>query len=85
MEVAETIKKQPKMQPMMVQPSSVTPALTTQVKNTTVVNKTPAPQVTDDMKPPKKKKQKIISTGAKGINPKEKLYCVCRTPYDDTK
>ncbi|KAJ8318671.1 hypothetical protein KUTeg_003762 [Tegillarca granosa] len=84
-EVAETIKKQPKIQPMMVLPSSVTPALTTQVKNTTVVNKTPAPQVTDDMKPPKKKKQKIISTGAKGINPKEKLYCVCRTPYDDTK
>ncbi|XP_005095843.3 nucleosome-remodeling factor subunit NURF301 [Aplysia californica] len=33
----------------------------------------------------RKRKQKIISTGVKGLNPKEKLYCVCKTPYDDSK
>ena len=32
------------------------------------------------------KKQKIISTGnRKGFNPTERMYCVCKTPYDDTK
>ncbi|KAL4240135.1 hypothetical protein ACF0H5_000929 [Mactra antiquata] len=35
----------------------------------------------------KKKKQKIISTGGipKGLNPKRKLYCVCKTPYDESR
>lgn len=33
----------------------------------------------------RKRKQKIISTGVKGLNPREKLYCVCKTPYDDSK
>ncbi|XP_013060531.2 nucleosome-remodeling factor subunit NURF301-like isoform X2 [Biomphalaria glabrata] len=32
-----------------------------------------------------KRKHKIISTGGKGLNPKEKLYCVCKTPYDESK
>ncbi|OWF46473.1 nucleosome-remodeling factor subunit NURF301-like isoform X2 [Mizuhopecten yessoensis] len=34
---------------------------------------------------PKRKKQKIISTGGRAFNPKEKLYCVCKLPYDTTK
>lgn len=35
----------------------------------------------------KKKKQKIISTGGvpKGLNPKRKLYCICKTPYDEAR
>ena len=34
----------------------------------------------------RKRKQKIISTGLKGgLNPKERLYCVCKKPYDDRK
>ncbi|XP_053392915.1 nucleosome-remodeling factor subunit BPTF-like [Mercenaria mercenaria] len=35
----------------------------------------------------KKKKQKIISTGVreKSLNPKRKLYCVCKTPYDESR
>ena len=39
-----------------------------------------------DTKPSiRKRKQKIISTGLKGLNPKERLYCVCKKPYDDRK
>ena len=35
---------------------------------------------------PKRKKTKIISTGAgRAINPKSRLYCVCKQPYDETK
>lgn len=35
----------------------------------------------------KKKKQKIISTGVKekSLNPKRKLYCICKTPYDESR
>ncbi|XP_013407675.1 nucleosome-remodeling factor subunit BPTF [Lingula anatina] len=34
----------------------------------------------------KKKKQKVISTGTpRSQAQQEKLYCICRTPYDDTK
>ncbi|XP_061191322.1 nucleosome-remodeling factor subunit BPTF-like isoform X2 [Saccostrea echinata] len=34
----------------------------------------------------KRKKQKIISTGSnKSLNPRSRLYCVCKQPYDDTK
>ena len=33
---------------------------------------------------PKKKKQKLISTG-RAYNPADKLYCICKKPYDDTK
>lgn len=36
----------------------------------------------------KKKKTKLISTGgttAKGLNPRQKLYCVCKTPYDESR
>ncbi|KAL3875950.1 hypothetical protein ACJMK2_033849 [Sinanodonta woodiana] len=34
----------------------------------------------------KKRKQKVIFTGNnKSLNPKRKLYCVCKTPYDDTR
>ena len=34
----------------------------------------------------KKKKQKIISTGGlKPLNPKRKLYCLCKTPYDESR
>ena len=34
----------------------------------------------------KKKKQKIISTGGvKPLNPKKRLYCVCKTPYDESR
>lgn len=34
----------------------------------------------------KRKKQKIISTGSnKSLNPKSRLYCVCKQPYDDSK
>ena len=34
----------------------------------------------------KRKKQKVISTGtAKSQAAQERLYCVCKTPYDDTK
>ena len=35
----------------------------------------------------KKKKQKIISTGGvkPSLNPKRKLYCVCKTPYDESR
>ena len=46
------------------------------------------PQETPPLQPPpsKRKKQKIISTGGgRAFNPKEKLYCICRTPYEDTK
>lgn len=32
----------------------------------------------------RKRKQKIISTG-KTLNPKERLYCVCKKPYDETR
>ncbi len=35
-------------------------------------------------RPAKKKKQKLISTGT-GKGQPEKLYCVCKTPYDETK
>ncbi|XP_059156808.1 nucleosome-remodeling factor subunit BPTF-like isoform X2 [Physella acuta] len=38
-----------------------------------------------DAKSAQKRKQKLISTGNKGLNPKEKLYCVCKTPYDESK
>ena len=40
------------------------------------------------VEPPKakKKKQKIISTGSgKTYIPNQKLYCVCKTPYDETR
>ena len=34
----------------------------------------------------KKKKQKIISTGGiKPLNPKKRLYCICKTPYDESR
>ena len=33
----------------------------------------------------RKRKQKFISTGVRGLNPSGKLYCVCKTPYDETK
>ena len=33
----------------------------------------------------KKKKQRLMPTTGKGLNPREKLYCVCRKPYDDSK
>lgn len=38
-----------------------------------------------DAKSAQKRKHKLISTGNKGLNPKEKLYCVCKTPYDESK
>ncbi|XP_052763553.1 nucleosome-remodeling factor subunit NURF301-like isoform X2 [Mya arenaria] len=38
----------------------------------------------------KKKKQKVISTGGPGgvtrsLNPRQKLYCVCKQPYDESR
>lgn len=34
----------------------------------------------------RKRKQKIISTGnSKTFSPHQRLYCVCRTPYDESK
>ncbi|KAK3598854.1 hypothetical protein CHS0354_008596 [Potamilus streckersoni] len=34
----------------------------------------------------KKRKQKVIFTGnTKSLNPKRKLYCICKTPYDDSR
>ena len=36
----------------------------------------------------KKRRTKIISTGStmKGqLNPRQKLYCVCKTPYDESR
>ncbi|RUS79321.1 hypothetical protein EGW08_012906 [Elysia chlorotica] len=46
--------------------------------------KLPIPLV-DTKSNSRKRKQKIISTGIKGLNPKERLYCVCKKPYDDSK
>ncbi|GFR88529.1 nucleosome-remodeling factor subunit BPTF-like, partial [Elysia marginata] len=39
--------------------------------------------VVDSKSSSRKRKQKIISTGIKGLNPKERLYCICKKPYDD--
>ena len=44
--------------------------------------------VEDVTSPPKakRKKQKVISTGtARSQAPAEKLYCICKTPYDNSK
>ncbi|XP_050394423.2 nucleosome-remodeling factor subunit BPTF [Patella vulgata] len=46
----------------------------------------PLAETDSNHQPSKKKKQKLISTGiSKAFNPKERLYCICKTPYDDTK
>lgn len=41
----------------------------------------------DDLAPPraKKKKQKIISTGRSRLVGSDKLYCVCKTIYDEAR
>ncbi|XP_052262825.1 nucleosome-remodeling factor subunit BPTF-like isoform X2 [Dreissena polymorpha] len=35
----------------------------------------------------RKKKQKLISTGGttKSLNPRQRLYCICKTPYDESR
>ncbi|XP_022313989.2 nucleosome-remodeling factor subunit BPTF-like isoform X2 [Crassostrea virginica] len=86
-EVAEQLKKRqgqtPKRLESIPRPSNQT-ILTVQ-QHLTSGNKKPliAPE---QIVKPKRKKQKIISTGAnKSLNPKSRLYCVCKQPYDDTK
>lgn len=58
-------------------------------RNLVTVTSQKAPLLTADhtilQDEPKRKKQKIISTGGRAFNPKEKLYCVCKMPYDATK
>lgn len=80
LEVASELKKRPVQQqnPAKRNASHVVPQQTIQSP----------PQETPPLQPPpsKRKKQKIISTGGgRAFNPKEKLYCICRTPYEDTK
>ncbi|XP_069124363.1 nucleosome-remodeling factor subunit BPTF-like isoform X2 [Argopecten irradians] len=72
-EVNEHLKKRKKPD------SPVRPMVTSQ--KTTMLN----PDQTIMQDEPKRKKQKIISTGGRAFNPKEKLYCVCKTPYDASK
>ncbi|KAH9489885.1 hypothetical protein Btru_044495 [Bulinus truncatus] len=63
-------------------PTSPAGAASTKVKKDTL--KTLIPVTDPKAAAAQKRKHKLISTG-KGLNPKEKLYCVCKTPYDESK
>ncbi|CAC5424118.1 BPTF [Mytilus coruscus] len=81
LEVAAELKKRPVQQQIPTKQLKVTHGITQQTIQTPIQDVPP-------LQPPpsKRKKQKVISTGGgRALNPKEKLYCVCRTPYDDTK
>ncbi|XP_060074835.1 nucleosome-remodeling factor subunit NURF301-like [Ylistrum balloti] len=75
-EVNEQLKKRKKKPD-----SPVRPLVTVTSQKAPILN----PDQTIAQDEPKRKKQKIISTGSRAFNPKEKLYCVCKTPYDATK
>lgn len=86
-EVAEQLKKRQGQTPKRLEsvPRPSNQAILTVQQHLTSGNKKPliAPE---QIVKPKRKKQKIISTGAnKSLNPKSRLYCVCKQPYDDTK
>ncbi|VDI43251.1 nucleosome-remodeling factor subunit BPTF [Mytilus galloprovincialis] len=82
LEVAAELKKRPVQQQIPIKQQKVSHGIPQQQ-----TIQTPTQDVPPLQPPPsKRKKQKIISTGGgRALNPKEKLYCVCRTPYDDTK
>ncbi|CAG5131375.1 unnamed protein product, partial [Candidula unifasciata] len=68
-------------------PLSATPVtLAAHARPKKVVTEIPktSPSHLDNKSIVRKRKQKIISTGIKGLNPREKLYCVCKTPYDES-
>ncbi|XP_071108199.1 nucleosome-remodeling factor subunit BPTF-like [Haliotis cracherodii] len=85
MEVADKLKKQTKS------PTKPPATLRTLPPGTSVAGgkkklETLMPQTPSESAAAKKRKQKIISTGGgRAFNPKEKLYCICKTPYDDAK
>ncbi|XP_033751700.1 nucleosome-remodeling factor subunit BPTF-like [Pecten maximus] len=75
-EVNEHLKKRKKKPD-----SPVRPLVTVTSQKAPMLN----PDQTIVQDEPKRKKQKIISTGGRAFNPKEKLYCICKTPYEATK
>lgn len=86
-EVAEQLKKHQGHTPKRLEqgPRQSNPAILTVQQHIASGNKKPIIPAEQIIKP-KRKKQKIISTGAnKALNPKSRLYCVCKQPYDDTK
>lgn len=86
-EVAEQLKKRQGHTPKRFEQGSrqSNSAILTVQQHIASGNKKPIIPAEQVIKP-KRKKQKIISTGAnKALNPKSRLYCVCKQPYDDTK
>lgn len=86
-EVAEQLKKRQGHTPKRFEQGSrqSNSAILTVQQHIASSNKKPIIPAEQVIKP-KRKKQKIISTGAnKALNPKSRLYCVCKQPYDDTK
>ncbi|XP_067672997.1 nucleosome-remodeling factor subunit BPTF-like [Haliotis asinina] len=85
MEVADKLKKQTKSPTKPAPPVRPLPAGTSVVGGKKKLETLP-PQAPPETAAAKKRKQKIISTGGgRAFNPKEKLYCICKTPYDDSK
>uniref|UniRef100_A0A0L8FKB1 Uncharacterized protein n=2 Tax=Octopus bimaculoides TaxID=37653 RepID=A0A0L8FKB1_OCTBM len=83
MEINECIKKQKKKTVTKAAVAATSPVAARR-KDDTVNASVAAPTAPAAVTVSKKKKQKIISTG-KSFNPAEKLYCICKTPYDDSK
>ncbi len=90
MEVADRLKKQNKS-PVKAGPGGARVSLATtslvggKRREDSLMPGTPADHEAA-AKMAKKRKQKIISTGGgRAFNPKERLYCICKTPYEDTK
>ncbi|KAK3091634.1 hypothetical protein FSP39_021392 [Pinctada imbricata] len=89
LEVAEQLKlRQPNLKKAEVTGKGANQALLCVQQHLSVRgNQLPIPPMPpSSLDKPKRKKQKIISTGAgRSINPKSRLYCVCKQPYDETK
>ncbi|XP_029635778.1 nucleosome-remodeling factor subunit BPTF isoform X3 [Octopus sinensis] len=83
MEINECIKKQKKKTVTKAAVAATSPVAARR-KDDTLNASVAAPTAPAPVTVSKKKKQKIISTG-KSFNPAEKLYCICKTPYDDSK
>ncbi|CAL1541773.1 unnamed protein product [Lymnaea stagnalis] len=67
-----------------VVPSVTPPSVVPTIKKKDTL-KTLIPMTDPKSAAAQKRKHKLISTGGKGLNPREKLYCVCKTPYDESK
>lgn len=86
MEINERIKQKKKKPASKTHVTTTPPTNAVRRKEDTLNASVAAPPTPASVTSSKKKKQKIISTGSsKSFNPAEKLYCICKTPYDDSK